>query len=57
MEGARSETHESVRFDVSRIQEAMDHIKRLGGNGVLTINFANGKANGFAQWRPSQRKS
>lgn len=57
MPGAREEHQPSVRFDVSRIQEAMDHIKRLGGNGVLTVNFANGKATGYAQWRPSQSKS
>jgi hypothetical protein len=57
MPGARAETHESVRFEVAAMREAMDHIKRLSGNGVLTINFADGKPSGLAEWRPSLRKS
>ena len=53
--GARSETHESVRFEVDSIREAMDQIKRLQGTGQLTIHFADGKPNGFAEWK-TQRK-
>lgn len=53
MPGARAETHESVRFEVAAIESAMDSIKRLQGTGALTIHFANGKANGLAEWKAS----
>lgn len=49
--GARTETHESVRFEVDSIQKAMDSIKRLQGTGQLTIHFADGKPNGMAEWK------
>lgn len=55
MPGARSQIHESVRFEVNGIRDAMDQIKRLQGTGQLTINFANGKASGLAEWK-TQRK-
>ena len=42
--------HESVRFEVDSIQQAMEQIKRLQGTGRLTINFADGKPNGFVEW-------
>jgi hypothetical protein len=48
--GARTETHQTVRFEVRSIEEAMDSIRRLQGTGALTIHFHNGKANGLAQW-------
>lgn len=53
MPGGRAQTHQSVRFEVAAIQAAMDQIKRLQGTGQLTINFANGKANGLAEWKTS----
>jgi hypothetical protein len=49
--GARTETQESVRFEVHGIQEAMEQIRRLQGTGQLTINFADGKPNGMAEWK------
>ena len=54
MPGARSKTHESVRFEVEGIREAMDQIKRLQGTGQLTIHFADGKPNGMAEWKTSR---
>ena len=57
MPGARSETHESVRFEVDGIRQAMDQIKRLQGTGQLTIHFADGKPNGMAEWKTSKRES
>ena len=51
MPGARTEKHETVRFEVDSIRDAMDQIKRLQGTGQLTINFANGKPNGLAEWK------
>jgi hypothetical protein len=48
--GAHTETHQTVRFEVHLIEEAMDSIRRLQGTGQLTIHFHNGKANGLAQW-------
>lgn len=53
MPGARAERHESVsvRFEVQTIEQAMEQIKRLQGTGQLTINFANGKASGMAEWK------
>ena len=56
MPGARSETHESVRFEVDGIRQAMDSIKRLQGTGALTIHFSEGRPNGLAEWKTSQRK-
>lgn len=55
MPGARhvTETQESVRFEVAAIREATDQIRRLQGTGQLIINYADGKANGLAEWRPS----
>ena len=55
MPGARSETHESVRFEVDGINEAMENIKRLQGTGALTIHFHDGKPNGLAEWKTSQK--
>lgn len=55
MPGARTETHESVRFEVNSISDAMDQIKRLQGTGQLTIHFANGKPNGHAEWKAKQK--
>ena len=55
MPGARTETHESVRFDVDSVREAMEQIKRLQGTGQLTIHFANGKPNGLAEWKERPR--
>jgi len=55
MPGARSETHESVRFQAQSIQEAMENIKRLQGTGALTIHFSEGRPNGLAEWKTSQR--
>lgn len=55
MPGARSETHESIRFQVQAVQEAMENIQRLQGTGALTIHFAEGKPNGLAEWKTSQR--
>ena len=55
MPGARTETHESVRFDVGTIRDVMDQIRRLQGTGSLTINFANGKPNGLAKWEEKPR--
>lgn len=55
MPGARAETHESVRFEVDGINEAMENIKRLQGTGALTIHFHDGKPNGLAEWKTSQR--
>jgi len=54
--GARSESQESVRFEVDSIREAMDSIKRLQGTGQLTIHYANGKPNGLAEWKTSRRE-
>jgi hypothetical protein len=51
MPGARSETHEVLRFEVGGIREAMENIKRLQGTGQLTINFHSGKPNGLAEWK------
>lgn len=53
--GARSETHESVRFEVSAIRDVMDQIKRLQGTGQLVINYTQGKPNGLAEWKSLQR--
>ena len=53
--GARSETHESVRFEVNGLRDAMESIKRLQGTGELRIHFADGKPSGLAEWRVSQR--
>lgn len=55
MPGARAQTHETVRFEVKAIDEAMDSIKRLQGTGQLVINFANGKPNGLAEWKSNLR--
>ena len=55
--GARSQTQASVRFEVNGISDAMNHIKRLQGTGQLVINYADGKPNGLAEWKPAQRKS
>lgn len=52
--GARSETQESVRFEVNSLRDAMDRIRQLQGTGQLTINFADGKPNGMAEWKPSK---
>lgn len=52
--GARSETQESVRFEVGAIQDAMESIKRLQGTGALTIHFHGGKPNGLAEWKTLQ---
>lgn len=49
--GARSETHESVRFEVDALRDAMDRIRQLQGTGQLTIHFADGKPNGMAEWK------
>lgn len=57
MPGARTETQESVRFEVDGIREAMDQIKRLQGTGQLTINFADGKPNGMAEWKTKPKQS
>jgi hypothetical protein len=57
MPGARSETHESVRFTAASIGEAIEQIKRLQGTGQLVINYADGKPSGLAEWKPSQRQS
>lgn len=51
MPGARTARQESVHFEVDSIKEAMDSIKQLQGTGQLTINFANGKPNGMAEWK------
>ena len=53
MPGAKAERHESVsvRFEVQTIEQAMESIKRLQGTGQLTINFADGKPNGLAEWK------
>ena len=56
MPGARAQTHESVRFEVQAIEDAMESIRRLQGTGSLTVNFANGKANGLAEWKSSLDK-
>lgn len=55
MPGARTQTHESVRFEVAGIQEAMESIKRLQGTGALTIHFSEGRPNGMAEWKTSER--
>ena len=55
MPGARAETHESVRFEVRAIEQAMESIKRLQGTGALTIHFSEGKPNGLAEWKTSER--
>lgn len=55
MPGARAETHESVRFEVTGIEDAMQSIRRLQGTGALTIHFHGGKPNGLAEWKTSQR--
>lgn len=55
MPGARSETHASIRFEVEAISEAMENIKRLQGTGALTIHFSEGRPNGLAEWKSSQR--
>ena len=55
MPGARSQVQESVRFEVAGIREAMDQIKRLQGTGALTIHFSQGRPNGMAEWKSSQR--
>ena len=55
MPGARSETHESVRFEVRAVQEAMENIKRLQGTDALTIHFSEGRPNGWAEWKTSQK--
>jgi hypothetical protein len=52
---ARKQTQETVRFEVAAISEAMAAIKQLQGTGQLTINFANGKPNGLAEWKTLQR--
>lgn len=57
MPGARAQTHESVRFEVKGIEEAMESIRRLQGTGALTIHFAQGKPNGLAEWKSSLDKS
>jgi hypothetical protein len=51
LQGARAQTHQSVRFEVKAIEEAMESIKRLQGTGQLTIHFAQGKPNGLAEWK------
>lgn len=53
MPGGRAQTHQSVRFEVTAIEQAMDSIKRLQGTGALTIHFADGKPNGLAEWKAS----
>lgn len=55
MPGAHTATHESVRFEVAGIQEAMESIKRLQGTGALTIHFSQGRPNGMAEWKTSER--
>ena len=55
MPGARAETQESVRFEVTGIREAMDQIRRLQGTGALTIHFSERRPNGMAEWKTSQR--
>ena len=55
MPGAHSETQKSVRFEVEGIREAMNSIKRLQGTGALTIHFHDGKPNGLAEWKTSER--
>ena len=57
MPGARSRTQETVRFEVQSIQEAMESIKRLEGTGQLTINFADGKPNGMAEWKTRAKEN
>lgn len=56
MRGARTATQESVRFEVNSIKDAMDSIRRLQGTGQLTINFADGKPNGMAEWKAALDK-
>jgi hypothetical protein len=54
--GARSQTQASVRFEVAGIQEAMESIKKLQGTGQLTLNFADGKPNGLAEWKTNLQR-
>ena len=51
MPGARTATQESVHFEVDSIKNAMDSIRQMQGTGQLTINFADGKPNGMAEWK------
>ena len=51
MPGSHTARQESVHFEVDNIRQAMDSIKQLQGTGQLTINSANGKPNGKAEWR------
>lgn len=51
MPGARTETHVGIRFEVDSVEQAIRNIKRLQGTGQLTINFADGKPNGLAEWK------
>jgi hypothetical protein len=55
MPGAHTETHESVRFEAAGLKEAVESIKRLQGTGALTIHFSEGRPNGMAEWKTSQR--
>ena len=54
--GARIQNEESVRFDVKSVEAAMEQIRKLQGTGQLTINFAQGRASGQAQWKPSAKE-
>jgi hypothetical protein len=54
LSGAR--TQESVHFRVDDIGAAIEQIKTLGGTGQLVLNYANGKPNGHAEWRPAKEK-
>lgn len=57
MPGGRTETHESVRFEVQAVEAAMESIRRLQGTGALTIHFNNGRPNGLAKWETKSRDS
>ena len=54
MPGAKTQTHESVRFEVKSIADAMEQIKLMQGTGSLTINFHEGKPNGLAEWKTTK---
>ena len=56
MPGARTARQESVHFEVDRIRDVMESIKKLQGTGQLTINFADGKPNGEAEWKARSRE-
>lgn len=42
---------EHFRLEVNSLDQVLSEIRRAGGTGSLTINFAGGRPRGAAEWK------